>query len=134
MALVTGSDCSLDVGGTTYDTVVQSFALNFTTDNLEYQTLAGPRAAGGSETGELEIEFAYDHDEVSSLHKALWDGAGSTITYVATVGTHTYTGSAIAVRPSATANAGEVSSQSVTLPLDGIPVIAAKPASLAAKP
>jgi hypothetical protein len=125
VALITGSDCSLDVGGTTYDTVVQSFALNFTTDDLTYQTLSGPRAAGGSETGELEIEFAYDHDEASSLHKALWDGAGTTIAYIATVGGHTYSGNAIAVRPSATANAGEVSSQSVTLPLDGIPTVAA---------
>ncbi len=132
MALVTGSDCSLTVGGAVYDDVVQSFALNFTTDTLEYPTLAGPRAAGGSETGELEIQFAYDHDEDSSLHKALWEAANTTIAYVATVGSTTYSGNCIAVRPSATANAGEISEQSVTLPLDGVPTTGAASQSVKA--
>ena len=132
MALVTGSDCSLTVGGSVYDDVVQSFALNFTTDTLEYPTLKGPRAAGGSESGELEIQFAYDHDEASSLHKALWEAANTTIAYAATVGATTYSGNCIAVRPSATANAGEISEQSVTLPLDGIPTPAPAQASVKA--
>ena len=127
MALVTGSDCSLDIGGTTYDNVTNGFELSFSTDSITYDTLAGPRAAGGSESGELSITFAYDAEETSSLFDALWNGAGNTVAYVATVGGSTYTGNAIAVRPSAPAKAGEISEVEVTLPLDGIPVKAAKP-------
>lgn len=121
MALITGSDCSLDVGGTTYDNVINGFELTFESDTLTYDTLAGPRAAGGSESGELAITFAYDATETASLFDDLWAGAGSSVAYVATVGGATFTGNAIAVRPSAPAKAGEISEVSVTLPLDGIP-------------
>ena len=127
MALITGSDCSLDLGGTVYDNVINGFELTFDSETLTYDTLAGPRAAGGSESGELTVTWAYDATETSSLFDDLWAGAGSAITYVATVGGATFPGSAIAVRPSAPAKAGEISEVSVTLPLDGIPAKGVKP-------
>lgn len=125
--LVTGKDCSLSVGAKTYDNVVNSFELSFETENLEYQTLAGPRAAGGSESGTLSITFAYDATETpDSLFDALWTAAGTSIAYVATVGGATYTGNAIAVRPGTSAKAGEISEVSVEMALDGMPAKAAK--------
>ena len=124
--LVTGKDCSLSVGAKVYDNVVNSFELSFDTTSLEYQTLAGPRAAGGSETGTLSITFAYDSHDTDSLFDALWAASGSSVAYVATVGGSTYTGNAIAVRPGATAKAGEISEVSVELSLDGMPTKAAK--------
>jgi hypothetical protein len=124
MALVTGRDCSLTIGTKKYDDVVNSFELAFSADTLEYQTLAGPRAAGGSESGELSVTFAYDGDETNSLFSDLWNGAGTKIAFVAKVGAKEFTGHAIAVRPSVPAKAGEISEVEVTLPLDGIPAMA----------
>lgn len=121
MALVVGTDCSLSVGSKVFDNVVNSFELSFDTSSITYDTLAGPRAAGGSESGELSITFAYDSTETNSLFDDLWAAAGTTITYVATVGGSTFSGNAIAVRPSAPATAGSVSEVQVALPLDGIP-------------
>ena len=127
--LVTGKDCSITVGTTVYDNVVASFELAFDSTNVEYQTLAGPRAAGGTESGTLSITFAYDSGDTESLFDDLWDGAGDAIDYVATAGGSTFTGTAIAVRPSVPAEAGTVSEVSVELPLDGIPTKAAKTAT-----
>jgi len=121
MPLITGKDCDLTIGGKSFDNVVNLFALAFETEKLEYQTLAGPRAAGGSESGTLGITFAYDSGEADSLFDALWTAAGSSVAYVATVGGTKFTGNAIAVRPGANATAGEVSEVEVELTLDGIP-------------
>jgi hypothetical protein len=44
------------------------------------------------------------------------------VEYVATIGTSTFTGKAIAVRPGANASAGEVSEVEVEFNLDGMPV------------
>lgn len=125
MALVTGTDCDLTVATQSYEDSVNSFELAFDTEKLEYQTLGGTRAAGGTESGTLTITAAYDSDETPSLFDALWTAAGSTIAYVATVGGSKFTGNAIAVRPSAIATAGEVSEFTVALTLDGIPTKAA---------
>jgi hypothetical protein len=125
MSLVTGRECSLTVGTKKYDTVVNGFELAFDTESLTYDTLSGPRAAGGKETGTLSITFAYDSTETDSLFDALWAGAGTALDYVAKAGGSDFTGKAIAVRPSVPAKAGEVSEVTVELPLDGIPAKAA---------
>lgn len=125
MALVTGRDCSLKIGSgaqaVSFDDVVNSFELAFSTESLTYDTLAGPRAAGGSETGTLSITFAYDAGETSSLFEELWDNAGTNLSFTAIAGTMQYAGHAVAVRPSVPAKAGEISEVTVELPLDGIP-------------
>jgi hypothetical protein len=126
MALITGKDCDLTVATKDYKDVVNSFEISFDTTALEYQTLGGPRSAGGSETGKLSITFAYDAGDADSLYDALWTAAGTTIAYVATVGGATFTGNAIAVRPSAPPKAGEISEVTVELTLDGIPTKGAK--------
>jgi len=71
------------------------------------------------------VTFAYDSGETPSLFDALWTGAGQTIAYVATAGASTYTGNAIAVRPSVPAAAGSIVEVTVELGLDGIPAKAA---------
>jgi hypothetical protein len=131
MALITGKDCDLTIATKDYKDVVNTFSIAFETSPLEYQTLGGPRAAGGSETGSLSITFAYDSGDADSLYDALWTAAGTSIAYIATVGAATFTGNAIAVRPSATATAGEISEVTVELTLDGIPVKGAKTRSTA---
>lgn len=121
MALVTGKDCDLSIGGKSYAGIVNKFELAFDMSSVSYQTLAGPLAAGGSETGTLSITFAYDSGEATSLFDALWTAAGKDVEYIATIGTSTYTGKAIAIRPGANATAGEVSEVDVQMNLNGIP-------------
>ena len=61
--LITGYDCSITVGETVFDDVVASFELSFDTESLTYNVLSGPRAAGGSESGSLNLTWAYDSGE-----------------------------------------------------------------------
>lgn len=135
MSLITGKDCDLTIGAKSYKGVVNTYSLSFDMTASEYQTLAGPIAGPGAETGTLSITAAYDSGETDSLFDALWTAAaaGTPIAYVATIGGSTFTGSAVAARPNADAVAGEVSEFSVECALDGMPVKAAKPASLGAK-
>lgn len=129
MALITGKDCDLTIDAKSYAGVVNKFEMTFDTSNVEYQTLVGPLAAGGTESGKLSITFAYDSGSADSLFDALWTNAGKSIAFVVTVGTTTFTGKAIAVRPGANATAGEVSEVTVDLALDGIPTKGSKAAA-----
>lgn len=122
MALVTGKDCDLMIAAKSYAGVVNKFELAFEQSSVSYQTLVGPLAAGGSETGTLSITFAYDSGETDSLYDAMWTAAGKDVEYIASIGTAKFTGKAIAVRPGANATAGEVSEVDVELQLNGIPV------------
>ena len=123
MALYTGHDCDLTIGSTSYASVVNGFELKFDSTATEYQTLDGPKAGPGSETGSLSITFAWDGFGTGTLSKALWDAtdAGTPVEYVVQIGTVTLSGDAVAVRPSIPATAGEVVEVQVELPLDGIP-------------
>lgn len=129
MALITGKDCDLKIATKSYSGVVNKFDLKFDMSSVSYQTLTGPLAAGGTETGTLDITFAYDSGSTDSLFDALWTNAGKSIAYIAKIGDTTYSGNAIAVRPGANAEAGAVSEVSVTLNLDGIPTKGAPAAS-----
>ena len=135
MAIVTGKDCDLTIGAKDFAGVVNTFELAFDSTAVEYQTLTGPIAGPGSETGTLTITFAYDSGETDSLFDDLWTAteAGTPVAYVATVGASTFSGDAIAKRPNASAVAGEVSEVSVDMSLDGMPTKAAVPAATAAK-
>lgn len=121
MALITGNDCSITIGSDVYDDVVASFELSFDTETLTYNVLSGPRAAGGSESGTLNITFAYDSGDTPSLYDALWTASGTAVAYVATAGASTFTGQAIAVKPGLPASSGAVVECSVELALDGMP-------------
>lgn len=129
MAIVTGKDCTLTIGTKAYSGVVNTFELAFDMAASEYQTLTGPIAGPGSETGTLSITFAYDSGETTpgSLFDDLWSAAeaGTPIGYVAVVGKSQFTGSAVAARPNANATAGEVSEVTVEMSLDGMPTKAA---------
>jgi hypothetical protein len=130
MTLVTGKNCDITIGTKDYKGVTNSFELAFDSTAVEYQTLAGPLAGPGGETGTLSLTWAYDSGETDSLFDDLWTAvdAGTEISYVATVGKSTFTGKSVAKRPNAPANADGVSECSVEMALNGIPVKAAKTA------
>lgn len=124
MALVTGRDCDLTIGTKAYAGVVSSFALDFDSESVEYATLAGVIAGSGSETGTLTITFAYDAGETpNSLFDDLWTAAaaGTKVAYVAKVGKATFSGNAVAKRPSASGDAENPSETTVEMTLDGMP-------------
>jgi hypothetical protein len=125
MTLVTGKTCDITIGTKDYKGVVNSFELAFDSTAVEYQTLAGPLAGPGAETGTLTLTWAYDSGETTnSLFDDLWTAtdAGTPIAYVASVGKSKFTGSCVAKRPNAPANADGVSECSVEMALSGIPV------------
>jgi hypothetical protein len=125
VTLVTGKNCDITIGTKDYKGVINAFALAFASTAVEYQTLAGPLAGPGAETGTLTLTWAYDSGETTdSLFDDLWTAtdAGTPIAYVATVGKSKFTGNAIAQRPNAPATADGVSESTVELALNGIPV------------
>ena len=125
MALVTGSDCALTIDAKDYGDVVASFELAFTATSTTYDTLKGQKAGAGKESAKITVVFAYDSGETTSLFDALWKAVGKDVAFVATAGKSTYTGKAIAVRPSVPAKAGEVSEVTVEMDVDGEVVQAA---------
>jgi hypothetical protein len=134
MSLVTGKNCLITIGAKPYEGVTNNYELAFDTTATEYQTLAGPLAGPGSETGTLTVVWAYDSGETDSLFDALWTAAdaGTPIAYVATVGKSIFTGDCVAARPNVPADAEGVSECSVEMALDGIPVKTAVAVALAA--
>lgn len=124
MAIVTGKNCLISIEATQYEGVTNNFELAFDTTATEYQTLAGPLAGPGTETGTLTLVWAYDSGETTSLFDDIWDAAeaGTPINYVATVGKSIFTGEAVAARPNVPADAEGVSECSVEMALNGIPV------------
>jgi hypothetical protein len=113
---------------------VNAYELSFDTTAVEYQTLAGPLAGPGSETGSLALTWAYDSGETDSLFDTIWQAAsdGTPIAYVAVVGSSQFSGNAVASRPNVPADAEGVSECSVDMSLDGIPVKSAYVPAMAA--
>jgi hypothetical protein len=127
MAIVTGKNCTIKIGTKAYEGVVNNYELAFETTATEYQTLDGPLAGPGSETGTLTIVWAYDSGETNSLFDDIWTAAdaGTPVAYEAKVGRSKFTGNAVAARPNVPADAEGVSECTVELALDGIPTKAA---------
>jgi hypothetical protein len=122
-SIITGSDCTLTIDDVDYSCTINAYTLSFDTSAAEYQTLCGPVAGKGTETGTLDVTAAFDAGETASLFDALWAAAdsGANITYAAVLGTTTFTGQAVPARPDVNATAGEVSEFSSSMALNGIP-------------
>ena len=122
-SIITGSDCTLTIDDVDYSCTINAYTLSFDTSAAEYQTLCGPVAGKGTETGTLDVTAAFDAGESASLFDALWAAAdsGANITYSAVLGTTTFSGQAVPARPDVNATAGEVSEFSSSMALNGIP-------------
>lgn len=122
-SIITGSDCTLTIDDVDYSCTINAYTLSFDTSAAEYQTLCGPVAGKGTETGTLDVTAAFDAGESASLFDALWAAAdsGANITYSAVLGTTTFSGQAVPARPDVNATAGEVSEFASSMALNGIP-------------
>jgi len=122
-SIITGSDCTLTIDGEDYSCTINQYTLSFDTSAAEYQTLCGPIAGKGTETGTLDVTAAFDAGETPSLFDALWAAAdsGANVSYVAVLGTTSFAGDAVPARPDVNATAGEVSEFTSSMALNGIP-------------
>jgi hypothetical protein len=134
MSLVTGKNCLIKIGdgasAKSYEKVTNKYDLNFDSNAVEYATLAGPLAGPGSESGTLDLTWAYDSGETpDSLFDDLWAAAdaGTPVKYEATVGKSVFKGECVASRPNIPADASNPSECSVSMKLNGIPVKSAIP-------
>ena len=122
-SIITGSDCTLTIDNQDYSCTINQYTLSFDTSAAEYQTLCGPIAGKGTETGTLDVTAAFDAGETPSLFDALWAAAdsGANVSYVAVLGTTSFSGDAVPARPDVNAVAGEVSEFTSSMALNGIP-------------
>jgi hypothetical protein len=133
MALVTGKNCLIKIGdgasAKSYEHVTNKYELSFDSNAVEYATLAGPLAGPGSESGTMDLTWAYDSGETPSLFDDLWTAAdaGTPVKYEVTVGKSVFKGECVAARPNIPADASNPSESSVSMKLNGIPVKTAKP-------
>jgi hypothetical protein len=124
--ILSGRQLILSVNGVNYSEQITSSAINFDTERLTFDTLAGKRYKYIDSNVTLDVEFLNDAGAVSSLYKVLWDGTESapdtTIAFILTLQTGvTLTGFVLPQYPSITGSGADVQTCSVSLQVVGIP-------------
>jgi hypothetical protein len=125
--ILSGRQLTLSVNGNSYSEQITSSAINFDTERLTFDTLAGKAYKYIDSNVTLDIEFLNDAGATpNSLYKVLWDGTESapdiTIAFIMTLRTGvTLTGYVLPQYPSVTASGGDVQTCSVSLQVVGIP-------------
>jgi hypothetical protein len=125
--ILSGRQLTLSVNGNSYSEQITSSAINFDTERLTFDTLAGKAYKYIDSNVTLDIEFLNDAGATpNSLYKVLWDGTESapdiTIAFIMTLRTGvTLTGLVLPQYPSVTASGGDVQTCSVSLQVVGIP-------------
>jgi hypothetical protein len=125
--ILSGRQLILSVNGNSYSEQITSSAINFDTERLTFDTLAGKAYKYIDSNVTLDIEFLNDAGATpNSLYKVLWDGTETapdiTIAFIMTLRTGvTLTGYVLPQYPSVTASGGDVQTCSVSLQVVGIP-------------
>jgi hypothetical protein len=125
--ILSGRQLILSVNGVNYSEQITSSAINFDTERLTFDTLAGKRYKYIDSNVTLDVEFLNDAGaSPNSLYKVLWDGTESapdtTIAFIMTLQTGvTLTGFVLPQYPSITGSGADVQTCSVSLQVVGIP-------------
>jgi hypothetical protein len=125
--ILSGRQLTLSVNGNNYSEQITSSAINFDTERLTFDTLAGKAYKYIDSNVTLDVEFLNDAGATpNSLYKVLWDGTETapdiTIAFIMTLRTGvTLTGLVLPQYPSITASGGDVQTCSVSLQVVGIP-------------
>jgi hypothetical protein len=125
--ILSGRQLTLSVNGVNYSEQIISSAINFDTERLTFDTLAGKAYKYIDSNVTLDVEFLNDAGATpNSLYKILWDGteAGpdTSIAFIMTLRTGvTLTGLVLPQYPSITGSGGDVQTCSVSLQVVGIP-------------
>ena len=125
--ILSGRSLTLTIATVQYAEQILDSAINFDTERLTFDTLAGKAYKYIDSNVTLDIEFLNDAGATpNSLYKVLWDGTESapdtTIAFIMTLRTGvTLTGYVLPQYPSVTASGGDVQTCSVSLQVVGIP-------------
>ena len=125
--VLSGRELVLSINGNNYSEQILSSAINFDTERLTFDTLAGKAYKYIDSNVTLDVEFLNDAGATpNSLYKALWDGTESapdtTIAFILTLRTGvTLTGYVLPQYPSVTATGADAQTCSVSLQVVGIP-------------
>jgi len=125
--ILSGRQLTLSVNGNNYSEQITSSAINFDTERLTFDTLAGQAYKYIDSNVTLDVEFLNDAGaSPNSLYKVLWDGTetapDTTIAFILTLKTGvTLTGYVLPQYPSVIASGGDVQTCSVSLQVVGIP-------------
>ena len=125
--VLSGRQLVLSVNGNNYSEQILSSAINFDTERLTFDTLAGKAYKYIDSNVTLDVEFLNDAGATpNSLYKALWDGTESapdtTIAFILTLKTGvTLTGYVLPQYPGVSATGADAQTCSVSLQVVGIP-------------
>lgn len=125
--VLSGRQLTLSINGNNYSEQILSSAINFDTERLTFDTLAGKAYKYIDSNVTLDIEFLNDAGATpNSLYSALWTGAetapDTTIAFILTLRTGvTLTGYVLPQYPPVTATGADAQTCSVSLQVVGIP-------------
>lgn len=124
--VLSGRQLTLTIATKNYSEQILSSAINFDTERLTFDTLAGKAYKYIDSNVTLDIEFLNDMGKVDSLYKALWDATESapdtTLAFVLTCTTGiTLTGTVLPQYPPISASGADAQTCSVSLQVVGIP-------------
>lgn len=125
--VLSGRQLVLSINGNNYSEQILSSAINFDTERLTFDTLAGKAYKYIDSNVTLDVEFLNDAGATpNSLYKALWDGTESapdtTIAFILTLQTGvTLTGYVLPQYPGVSATGADAQTCSVSLQVVGIP-------------
>ena len=125
--ILSGRQLILSVNGLNFSEQITSSAINFDTERLTFDTLAGKRYKYIDSNVTLDVEFLNDAGATpNSLYTLLFDGTDTapdtTIPFIMTLQTGvTLTGFVLPQYPSITGSGADVQTCSVSLQVVGIP-------------
>ena len=124
--ILSGRQLTLTIATKNYSEQILDSAINFDTERLTFDTLAGKAYKYIDSNVTLDINFLNDAGEATSLYKALWDATESapdtTLAFVLTLATGiTLTGTVLPQYPGVSASGADAQTCSVSLQVVGIP-------------
>jgi hypothetical protein len=124
--ILSGRQLTLTIATVNYSDQILDSAINFDTERLTFDTLAGKAYKYIDSNVTLDINFLNDAGEATSLYKALWDATESapdtTLAFVLTLATGiTLTGTVLPQYPGVSASGADAQTCSVSLQVVGIP-------------
>jgi hypothetical protein len=124
--VLSGRQLTLTIATVNYSDQILDSAINFDTERLTFDTLAGKAYKYIDSNVTLDINFLNDAGEATSLYKALWDATESapdtTLAFVLTLATGiTLTGTVLPQYPGVSASGADAQTCSVSLQVVGIP-------------
>ena len=124
--ILSGRSLTLTIATKNYSEQILSSAINFDTERLTFDTLAGKAYKYIDSNVTLDVEFLNDAGKTPSLYKALWDAtersADTHVPFVLTLTTGvTLTGNVLPQYPSISGTGADAQTCSVSLQVVGIP-------------